>query len=437
MKLFDRIARLLNSQKPQQNNFLDSANDKPVKPRSHTYTLSEDMSLEELETTYYDVVLKQDFYGDNYGADWDITPYQSMAKILSEIFSPQRHLDIGCGKGLLVQAMRNLGNKSDGIDFSQALIGQAHKSVQPHLTVVSAENWLRKAELSTTDLITFTEVFEHLPISVLEENLKSLTSTYNGNLLLTIPSYGLDSTFKLGIRVNNGNPQWNRDMMQNILFKNIVLEDGLPHHGHITLASYRWWSEFFLFHSYARHRDLEKATANKFYDTLKIYNWYPYILSKAPSVNDLTNCLKTGLSLGDGWHNYESFGGRWTDGFAKIYFCEESFNPKHLFIKLSVGEINYIQEFNLIVTIDNLVRTKSYQFKWVQIFSTQSVEINNRDVSQEITFNLFETPNNFQIDIPSNCYRLNLISPYFCPYEYGISDDSRRLGIIVHSLQII
>lgn len=46
--------------------------------------------------------------------------------------------------------------------------------------------------------------------------------------------------------VNNGTPQWKLDMELNRPFRNIVLENDLPHLGHITLASYRWWTEFFL-----------------------------------------------------------------------------------------------------------------------------------------------------------------------------------------------
>lgn len=405
----------------------------------HTYTLSDDLSIEQLEDMYHNIVLSQEFYNDSYGCDWEITPYTQMANILGNIFSPKRHLDIGCGKGLLVQALRNLDYQSYGIDFSQALINQADKSIQDYLITVSAENWLQKAALETTDLITFTEVFEHLPISILEQNLKNLAELYNGKLFLTIPSFGLDSIFKLGIKVSDENQQWVRDMTQNIIFKNIVLEDGLPHHGHITLASYRWWTEFLLYHGYSRQRDLEKYCVEKFGDVLRTYNWNPYILDKTPKVNELSKSLETGLSLSDGWHNYESFGGRWTDGFAKLYFSTVAFEPQALKVELSTPEINYIQQFNLLVTIENLVKTNSYNFKWIPQFSSDLIDINaSRSIKKTHTINLVSNfKNNVTNYTASHCWRLNLISPHFCPHEYHTSEDSRRLGIAVHSLEFI
>lgn len=404
----------------------------------HTYSLSEDMSLDDLEALYYNVVLKQDFYGDDYGADWEITPYQQMAHVLTSLFSPKWHLDIGCGKGLLVQAMRSLGNKSYGIDFSEALIGKAHQSIHEFLTIATAENWLEKASIEKVDLITYTEVFEHLPVSILEQNLKYLNELYNGKLLITIPSFGLDATFKLGIQVNNQKPEWNRDMMENIPFKNIVLEDGVPHHGHITLASYRWWSEFFLFHGYCRNRDLEVLCAEKFHDIFKKYNWHPYILDKAPNAQELTKSIETGSSLGCGWHHYENFKGRWTDGLARLYFFEFNFKPNGLTLHLSAPEINYIQEYNLIITLDNLIKTDSYNFKWVQRFTSCSNDINNREVKASINISLIETlKQDEKNEISSNCWRMNIISPNFCPNEYGLSSDLRSLGVVINSIEFL
>lgn len=400
------------------------------------YSLSDDLSLEELENIYYNVVLKQDFYDDDYGNNWEITPYKDLSKILKNIFSPKQHLDIGCGTGLLVQAMMDLGITSYGIDFSQSLISKANKKIQKNLTCLSVENFLKQTDLAANDLITFTEVFEHLPISTLEQNLKLFTNIYNGNLFITIPSYGVDSNLKLGIQVSNENLQWIRDMTDNIPFKNIVLEDGLPHYGHITLASYRWWSEFFLFHGYSRHRDLEKACVEHFYSILEKYNWHPYILSKIPSSHDLAKCLKTGFSLGEGWHHYENFAGRWTDGNAKVYICEQNFQPNNLRLNLSLPEINYIQEFNLTVTIDNLVKTNDYKFKWIKRFVAFSNDFNLRGERLDIIVKFVEIfVENNKNEVASDCWRINIISPHFCPDNYGFSEDSRRLGVIIHSME--
>lgn len=403
-----------------------------------TYILSEELSLEKIESIYFDVVLKQDFYGNNYGSDWHITPYNELAQIITHTLAPKHHLDVGCGKGLLVQAMRDLDEKSYGIDFSETLINQASKNIQQYLTVVSAENWLEKASLEKIDLITFTEVFEHLPVSILQQILNSLHKLYNKKLFLTIPSYGLDANFKFGIQVNNDNPSWHRDMMENIPFKNIVLEDGIPHHGHITLASYRWWTEFFLFHGYSRNRDMEVACVSNFQETIKRYNWHPYILEKTQGISQLTNSLETGASLGSGWHNYENFEGRWTDGLAKVYFVEANFRPSVVKITLSAPEINYIHEWNLLITLDNLIISNSLKFKWVTHFNSCFTEIAPRAEKVEFEIPIWKLPcDSVNNEMSSDCWRINIISPHFCPIEYGLSTDSRRLGVVIHSIKLL
>lgn len=405
------------------------------------YTKSEDMSLSELENLYYDVVLKQNFYDGDYGLDWNIDPYQKLAKVLSSTFSPKQHIDIGCGLGLLVKAMRELGVKSYGIDFSEALIDKAEQSIKKNLTVATAEDWIQKASLNKVELVTFTEVFEHLPVSTLEQILNRLYQSYHKKIFLTIPSFGLDATFRLGIQVNEDNPTWRRDMMDNIPFKNIVLENGTPHHGHITLASYRWWTEFLLFHGWSRSRDLEEKCFENFYDTFKLYNWNPYILEKTLAGNELKSCIKTGISLGTGWHKYyecEDFAGRWSDGLARVYFSESEFGEKTLRLSLSAPEINYIHEWNILIILDNLVRNQDFKFRWKTHFTSSWQEINLREKIAEVNIHLSKQDlESMNDEIASDCWRISIISPNFCPAEYGNSSDSRRLGIVVHSLELL
>lgn len=220
------------------------------------YTLSEDKTIKDIESIYRDTTLKQDFYNETYGDDCSIKPYEQIADLIIKIFKPKKHMDIGCGKGLLVEAMISRDVKSYGIDFSEALINAANPNILKYLSVGSTETFLQEVLSQDFDLISYMEVFEHLPISILERTVKDLFAKFNGNLFFTIPSHGLDPTFNKGLFVDNGNWQWQRDMIANTPFRNIVLENGKPHCGHITLASYRWWTEFFLFHGFLRNTDL-------------------------------------------------------------------------------------------------------------------------------------------------------------------------------------
>jgi len=439
LKLPKKLIKKIQSNPTSISETLNSSNSTIDPLNQKVYTKSEDMTLLQLEEVYHNVVLKQNFYNKDYSLDCNIAPYEKLAEILTHTFSPKHHVDIGCGLGLLVKAMRQLRVKSYGIDFSESLINKSDETTKKYLTITTAEDWIQKASLDKVDLVSFTEVFEHLPVSVLEQILKLLHQSYQEKIFLTIPSFGFDTTFKFGIQVNDDNLQWQRDMMENIPFKNIVLENGVPHHGHITLASYRWWTEFFLFHGWSRNRDLEEKCFDNFAEILKLYNWNPYILEKLLTGNELKTSVKTGTSLGTGWHKYhqdEDFEGRWSDGLARVYFFEPEFKPKTLRLTLSAPEVNYIQEWAVLVTLENLVRNRDYKFKWNSCFSSLWHEIPLRTKSRNLEIfvspNLTETNND---EIASNCWRISLISPNFCPVEYGNSSDSRRLGIVVHTLE--
>ena len=40
-------------------------------PEAESFSLSDPMTVRELERIYHEVVLKQDFYGDSYGSEWN------------------------------------------------------------------------------------------------------------------------------------------------------------------------------------------------------------------------------------------------------------------------------------------------------------------------------------------------------------------------------
>jgi hypothetical protein len=196
-----------------------------------------------------------------------------------------------------------------------------------------------------------------------------------------------------------------------------------------------------LFHGWSRSRDLEEECFDNFHDTFKLYNWNPYILERTLTGNELKTCIKTGISLGTGWYNYyqgEEFAGRWSDGLARVYFSEPEFVAKTLRFSLSAPEINYIHEWNILITLENLVRNKEFQFTWKTHFTSSWHEINFREKLVEVNINLSKQDlEPIDDEIASACWRITLISPNFCPAEYGNSSDSRRLGIVVHSLELL
>jgi SAM-dependent methyltransferase len=67
-------------------------------------------------------------------------------------------LDVGCAKGLLVQALAGLGVDAHGIDVSEHAISRAHEDVRDRLRVASATDPID----GRYDLITCIEVLEHM-----------------------------------------------------------------------------------------------------------------------------------------------------------------------------------------------------------------------------------------------------------------------------------
>lgn len=399
------------------------------------YRLSEGYSIADIENIYHKTVLNQDFYGATYGANWSLQPYIEMAQLLKTIFSPKRHLDIGCGEGLLVQAMRALGMDSWGIDFSKALIARAQSEIRPYLTVASAENWIERSSLAAVDCITYMEVFEHLPISILKNLLKEIRTHMAGRVFLTIPSYGVDEVFGRGIIVNNGTPQWKVDMELNRPFCNIVLENDLPHLGHITLASYRWWTEFFLTQGYIRDYDLERQCSKLFKDILERHRWNPYILISSGSCPP--NLIEKNGGLLHGWYEFESIGdegGRWTNGYAQsIWFGEI---PLSIHLRYTLPSINVIRDLPVLVVLERLVEHPEMQFAW-QLAANPTL-LNNIEREKPISsdFRLNPSVNHSDKYIEHNIWRISLLSPSWKPVDYSLSTDRRKLSIFVNKVLV-
>lgn len=403
-------------------------------PSQDAFALSECLTIKDLERLYYDKVLKHDFYGDSYGTDWSAGPYEEMATLLAEVIRPRKHVDVGCGKGFLVLAMRDRGIESFGLDFSPALVRQAPAEVQQYLTVATVEDWIDSGAFQQADLITYMEVFEHLPLTVCESILQTLRDNFAGRLFITIPSYGIDARWKLGIVTNQDAHIWQEDMAANIPFRQIVLHNGLPHHGHISLCSYRWWTEFFLCNGWVRPLDLERDAVERFSEPLRKYRWNPYILERLPLETGEIRVASSN-ELGNGWHEGEggsdADAGRWTNGRAEVY-AVSSKPCQTIEILVSAPSINIIQEYTLALTVERQTKTADYKLGWEPVYSGRPTLI-ERERKQMLRFEI-DPPASWSAPNRTVTWRLVLSSPSFCPRDLGLSTDARTLGVFVYRI---
>lgn len=84
--------------------------------------------------------------------------FQGVAQRLVATLAPSRTLDVGCAKGLLVQALLEHGVDAYGFDISEYAIESAHPDVRDRLSVGSATEPIE----GRYDLISCIEVLEHL-----------------------------------------------------------------------------------------------------------------------------------------------------------------------------------------------------------------------------------------------------------------------------------
>lgn len=124
-------------------------------------------------------------------------------RILGDVFASipaqARILDVGCGQGLLIYALREAGYRDlQGIDLSEQQVEVSKQFALP-CTAVNAEYLFQLAESSPAsfDLIFLMDVLEHLPKPEQLRMLRAISSLLKpaGQLVLSVPN--ANSTFGL------------------------------------------------------------------------------------------------------------------------------------------------------------------------------------------------------------------------------------------------
>lgn len=245
----------------------------------------------QIEEIYFRM-MAANFYDESYNADvWIKEPYRLLANIINSISDPgelSRVVDLGCGQGFLVEALNDMGIEAHGYDFSASILEQTSGRYPDRYRSISS---IDEIALEHVSLLVATEVFEHLPISILIDNMRWMREGLKGLALLTMPSSGRDPRYpRLGFI--EADPSRLSDMAQVRMFQNLPTDqNGWPAVGHISLASWRWWDDLFLSQGLQRVASREVRFRN-YINELDAYRWCPYILRVA----ELDR-----VELGNGW----------------------------------------------------------------------------------------------------------------------------------------
>lgn len=111
----------------------------------------------------------------------------TVASLLCKAFKPRKVLDVGCARGYMVYAFKELGVEAFGVDISRFAIEHAHYTIRPNLSVVDVDSHPLPFSNSTFDLIVSTECMEHLnyPRNVISEMGRVLMP--NGRVFISTP----------------------------------------------------------------------------------------------------------------------------------------------------------------------------------------------------------------------------------------------------------
>lgn len=295
----------------------------PTDPRDGGHRLSEPLSDAEIERLYEERVLTQEFYGRRYRGglrSFRGSAADAVAEAVATTFAPRTALDVGCGLGQVVAALRRRGVDAAGCDYSEAFVAAAPRRVRPHLSRQDATR-LDAFGDDRFDLVLCMEVLEHLPVAEIHRCVEELRRVSRGRVIVTTPSFGANWPGRFGLPIDH--PGWREDALAGRRFRQIVLTpDGLPHHGHLTLATYEWWTALFAGHGLVRDQDVENAWLEHPERPLRRNRWNVYVLNEvaSPAFVPGGTCLGQG---GVGWHGPERWEGdravRWTSALARVH----------------------------------------------------------------------------------------------------------------------
>lgn len=177
-----------------------------------------------------------------YGTDRRSSSNADVAAYLLWCFLPFRQsLDVGCAKGFLVEALRELGYDASGADISEFAICQAAPELRPHLQELDlgSRRSRRRFRRRRFDLVTALEVLAHLEPAQVPSALRFLRSISSGWLVATIPSVGVNRNRPEGLFGGKVEPEvlasyqaQTADFVGPVPYDDLLkAKDGFPHEG--------------------------------------------------------------------------------------------------------------------------------------------------------------------------------------------------------------
>lgn len=251
-----------------------------------------------------------DMYGDRYygcgtktTAGGRVSGYESYDRVSSNAdiaaymlwrhFPMRRTLDVGCALGFVVEALREVGVEAYGVDVSQFAVDHAAPGARGFLQRGDLGSGLPFAD-GHFDLVSALEILEHLEPGNVPAALRELRRITSAYVVVTTPSFGRnqagpDGWFNGKVRddrlqhYQSLGPDYEGPVAHDDLMRDA---DGKPIEGHLTIASFTWWTRRFAEAGLLRDVDTERRILPLIqrFGLLDYWNLYVLRVEGAPSL---------------------------------------------------------------------------------------------------------------------------------------------------------
>lgn len=236
---------------------------------------------------------------DRIASNADIAAY-----LLWRNFRTRRALDVGCATGYLVEALVELGVDARGCDASEFAVAHATEGAKNRVEVGDLAKGLPYGD-AEFDLVCALEILEHLSPEAVPVGLAELRRVCGGVLYATIPSFGENASGPAGFFEGKVRPErlghyeaLGPGYEGPVPFEDLAVDtEGRPIEGHLTIASFGWWTARFAEAGFTRRVDLERRLYADVEPAGLAKFWNLYVLEVPGADPELPTPLGVGSSL--------------------------------------------------------------------------------------------------------------------------------------------
>ncbi len=197
---------------------------------------------------------------DRISSNADIAAY-----LLWRNFPARRALDVGCAKGFVVEALRELGVDAQGSDVSAFAVEHAAPGALGYVRLGDLVSGLPYDD-GEFELVSAFEILEHLEPDQVPAALGELARVSSGVLVATIPSFGANASGPPGHFDGKVRPErlgyyrsLGDDYEGPVPTEDLALDaGGGPIEGPLCIASYSWWTDRFGDAGFERRPEIER-----------------------------------------------------------------------------------------------------------------------------------------------------------------------------------